>query len=295
MEFRLIDHTDLDKDKWDRLIANAENPRIYALSWYLDTVCSNGWKAVIDDSYSVGLPLPLNTKIPFFPRIAVPPFSQQLGVFYTKKPESFKRIFDVISVTFREVILQCNEHNGIIEVPGFEVQAKPNFTLALNDLKEVRKAYAKRLKANLKNAAKHELVIVDGDAESFISQYLSLTDKQIKVTPSFEAKFRALIQQLTINKLAIIKNVFHNGELLSTCLLTLFHNRLTYLMARSTAEGKAKNSMHFLLDHLITEHCGKGVVLDFEGSSISGLAHFFKSFGAQKNEYSLMTRRRFPF
>ena len=66
-------------------------------------------------------------------------------------------------------------------------------------------------------------------------------------------------------------------------------------MARSTVEGKSMNAMHYLLDHLIEKHAGQQIVLDFEGSSIPGLAHFFKSFGAEKKEFSLLTRRRFPF
>lgn len=296
--YRLIPHKDLDKKKWDKLIEDAINPRVYALSWYLDAVCAGQWSAIINDDYSVGMPLPLNKKIPFLTRITVPPFSQQLGMFYKKEPDSLERIIDVIPLKHRHIVLQLNEDNGLLSHPSFEHRARPNFTLQLDKSPEkIRKGYAKRLKANLKNAAKHDLEIRDGEAESFIKNYLSLTDEQIKLTPSFQSKLKSIVHQLKINDLAIIKDVFHNETLLSTCLLTLFNNRLTYLMARSTKEGKSKNAMHFLLDNMISTHTAEAgqIILDFEGSSIKGVAHFFKSFGAEKKEYSLLERRRFPF
>lgn len=299
MRLKVIDRGRLDVDKWDKLINRAVNGRVYALSWYLDTVCSSKWKAIVSDDYSVGMPLPINHKIPFFPRIAVPPFSQQLGIFYKQEPASIEAILDHIPTKYRQVVLQLNEENGLIEHPDFSIEPKPNYTLSLgNDYDSIKKGYAKRLRANLKNANKHELSIQKGKAATFIQQYIALTDKQIKVNPKFEQKLTEIVNLLEINGLGIIMEVIHNEKQLSTCLLTLFNNRLTYLMARSTEEGKAKNAMHFLLDNIIKEYCqpaSKQLLLDFEGSSIKGLAHFFKSFGAIKNEYSLLKRRRFPF
>lgn len=240
--------------------------------------------------------LPLNKKIPFLTRIAVPPFSQQLGIFYLKKPENPARILDVIPKQFRQVVLQCNEDNGLLMHPEFNLEAKPNYVLSLDrDISELRKAYAKRLKANLKNAAKHPMVIRKIPWETFVKYYLTLTDQQIKVDKTFENRLSAVVKGLVDRNFGHIWAVFHNETMLSTCLLTLFNNRLTYLMARSTAEGKSKNAMHFLLDHLIEKHAGGKAILDFEGSSIPGLAHFFKSFGAEKREYALLKRRSFPF
>ena len=76
---RLIKNKDIDRDKWDRLIAEKGNSRMYALSGYLDAVCRD-WNAVIYGDYEVVMPIPIKRKWTGRLRFDMPLFVQQLGI-----------------------------------------------------------------------------------------------------------------------------------------------------------------------------------------------------------------------
>ena len=46
----------IDRVKWDKCIQNSVNKKVYACSWYLDTVASN-WDALIYDDYKLVFPI----------------------------------------------------------------------------------------------------------------------------------------------------------------------------------------------------------------------------------------------
>ena len=52
---------------------------------------------------------------------------------------------------------------------------------------------------------------------------------------------------------------------------------------------------HFLLDNIIKEFSQTGLVLDFEGSDIPGIEHFYKSFGAINQPYNKIHFNRLPY
>ena len=46
-----------------------------------------------------------------------------------------------------------------------------------------------------------------------------------------------------------------------------------------------------IINELIKDHLNQGLVLDFEGSMISGVANFYKSFGAVEENYYYFKKR----
>ena len=68
------------------------------------------------------------------------------------------------------------------------------------------------------------------------------------------------------------------------------YKRIIYLFSAVSSEGKEKNVASLLLNSLIKEFSNTARILDFEGSQISGIATFFKSFGAEKETYFLLRR-----
>ena len=51
MEIRYLEHSEIDKAKWDLNINQALNKLPYAFSWYLDVVSPN-WHALVSDDYN---------------------------------------------------------------------------------------------------------------------------------------------------------------------------------------------------------------------------------------------------
>ncbi len=66
-------------------------------------------------------------------------------------------------------------------------------------------------------------------------------------------------------------------------MLLLHGNRAINIVNVSSAEGKKNGSAHFLFDKIISTLAAENqnTILDFEGSSVPGIARFYEGFGAQ--------------
>jgi hypothetical protein len=72
-------------------------------------------------------------------------------------------------------------------------------------------------------------------------------------------------------------------------------SRAYYLNAYSTGEGRENRAMYSIVNELIKEFSETGLVIDFEGSIIEGVARFYKGFGAEAEQYYYVESNRFPF
>jgi hypothetical protein len=72
-------------------------------------------------------------------------------------------------------------------------------------------------------------------------------------------------------------------------------DRIYLLQATTSPAGRDIGANHFLLDHVIREFAGQSMTLDFEGSDLPGVAHFYKSFGAQDQPYFFYRYNRLPW
>jgi hypothetical protein len=82
-----------------------------------------------------------------------------------------------------------------------------------------------------------------------------------------------------------------NSLIASLCVLHSAH-RITYLLPISNVEGKASSAMFFLIDTIILNESGKNIDFDFEGSSIDGIARFYKGLGAINKPYNILKQFR---
>lgn len=57
-EIRYIKHQNIDTEKWDECVDNAENRRIYATHWHLDRTAEY-WDALVLGDYEYVMPLPV--------------------------------------------------------------------------------------------------------------------------------------------------------------------------------------------------------------------------------------------
>jgi len=286
--------------KWDDCVRKAPNARLYAMSHYLDLVCiRGGWIALVYKDYEAVMPLALNEKIPLFPRIIHPLFAQQLGIFgYSHQNEDLTNLFiDAIPKKFKSVYLQFNEENQIPRSRLEESITRTNYTLSLNKpYEDLHKAYSKNMKRNIKKGKNSGCQLVAIPSDAFTKFYLSQTPDNTIEEHQLNTLLPSLLNELVARKDAkIVGANDEDGQLLAACLITNFNRRLTYLLARSTTQGKEKRAMHFLIDSIIKEFAGGEYILDFEGSDIDSIAEFYSYFGASPQTYSSLSYKSFPF
>lgn len=297
---KCVKRGDIDVKKWDACINSAINSRLYAMSYYLDAVCTNGsWWALVSDDYEFVMPLPINERIPFFPRIMLPHFAQQLGIFSasTISSEITHQFIKAIPSKFKSVYLQFNDANQVQAIAQMEVRDRSNYVLALKqDHDTLFKNFSANLRKNIRKAAKLNFKVVELSPEAFIPFYLT-HDKSKYLSKSRTLDVLGeLLPVILAQNVGTIYGVQNESQnLIAACLITKFKGRLTYMMANSAPEGRSQRAMHWLLDQIIKANCEDMDYFDFEGSDIPSIAEFFSFFGAEKTKYQLLKYDKFPF
>lgn len=297
---KCVKRDNLDVKKWNQCVESSPYGRIYAMSYYLDAVCTTGtWAGLVADDYAAVMPLPINQRIPFFPRIMLPHFSQQLGVFAENDPSPamIAEFIAAIPDTYKSVYVQLNDANPVQGIHGKEVQSRSNYILPLRQNHEVLiKNYSTNLKRNIKKGAKAGLSVDSLSVAEFIPFYLAYDKSKYTQKSKTLDVLGSLLPILIEREEAIIYAAQDEQQnILAACVITIFNKRLTYLMANSSTDGKEKRAMPWLIDQIILQHSATMDYLDFEGSDMPGIAKFFDSFGAELRPYYLIRYERFPF
>ena len=145
MRYRIVEHTDIDKQWWDEQIKMCANSRIYAQSWFLDIVSPN-WKACIIGDNQAFIPITIHKVAGIFSLWIQPMFCQQLGLFYKQSFESKTNWVKPISRKF----LFTQIHSNSEALVNAKVR-RSNYILPLNlSYEDLLDGYSKDAKKNLK-------------------------------------------------------------------------------------------------------------------------------------------------
>ena len=280
---RYLTRKEIDAGRWDACIDGAATPLVYARSEYLDAMAPH-WNAVVSDDYQAVMPLPF--KIKWGLRyVTMPAFIQQLGIFSAGPTSSELRQQCMALAEKRFRFGDYHFHHGHPE-PRF--RPRNNFVLSLHaGYDTIRAHYRQDLQKNLARAQKFSLDFrAATDVAEVIRLYRSLYhQRQPSITDADYRNFEKLCRQLQQRKQVVLRAVYDGRQLLATALCLKDHQRLYLLMSATTGEGRKKGANHFLIDRLVHEFSGTDMILDFEGSEVPGIAHFYKNFGTQLQPY----------
>jgi len=278
--------------KYDTCISNAQNYRVYANSWFLDIVCDS-WDALVEDDYQSVMPLPKRKKYGIH-YIYQPPWTQQLGVFSLQTINEFTvlQFLKRIPKKFKLVDIFLNSNNLM---SSQRIKTRENFILSLDKTYEsLRKQYSKGRKSSCNQAKQSNLEIIEiYDHEKIIQLFKENKGAELNKNYSDYQILNNLAEHaLRLNRIKSIGVINRNDELIGGAFFLIDKYRITYLFSAINDEGREKQAMSFLIDHVIESNAGSNYMLDFEGSMIIELASFFKSFGAHKETYFHLKKYR---
>lgn len=271
----------VDTVKWDQCIDKAPNGLIYAFSFYLDHMAP-GWSALVLGDYEAVMPLPWRRKFGIS-YLYHPAFTQQLGIFSKTglTDELVTAFMNELPGHFRYAEMTLNYAH-----PQQAMAQRINFVLSLQEpYKQIRAGYKQDLVKNLKKACRFPLSYAnEADHKLILDTYKAFNGSRTPhVTGDDYARFDKLF---TFSKESIVaRSVKEEGRLLSAALLFCHKNRLYLLASVTWPEGRSREANHFLLDRLIAEFAGSKMVLDFEGSDLPGVKHFYSNFGGVNQPY----------
>ncbi|MER3497818.1 MAG: hypothetical protein C4308_03865 [Chitinophagaceae bacterium] len=291
-----LQQQEIDKQKWDDCINEAENGLIYAYSFYLDHMAGH-WDALVLGDYEAVMPLTWNKK--FGIHYLYQPFlCAQLGLFGNNLSKELVHEFLLaIPKKFKYWDIYLN-HKNVFELEGYNIYKRSNYILSLNKpYKELYSGYRENIRRNIKKAKQLGCEVVKHfDAEKVIH----LATEQMKAHRETAKKnvnrFRQLFQFLKPRSQAKTYGIAtQNGELISSAVFFLSHNRAYYILVGNHPNGRTIGASHALIDAFIQDHSGKKLLLDFEGSDIRNLAFFYSSFGAMEEKFAGLKMNRLPF
>lgn len=281
---RYLKHHQIDLRKWDKAIDNARNRLVYAQSWYLDIV-SPGWHALVTDDYSGVMPLPAKTKWGILYLIQ-PRFTQQLGIFSSQEITS-----DVVH-TFLKAIpnkfiwrdINLNSGNdcaglmNIIYQDNYELDLKCTY-------EKIWQGYNMSTRQNIKKALRLGLR-VEEELDSYLFLKVYLEGCKVKPDQVGTEQLASIVEfsmKSGIGKIFLVKDEKNN--ILAGAFYLCQFNRFINLVSFTTNEGRASSAMFVLIDYIIQCNVEQSAILDFEGSTISGIAEFFRGFGGKYIKY----------
>jgi hypothetical protein len=288
-----VHRKDIDLEKYNFCIQNAVQSRVYAYSWYLDCICDH-WSVLVLDDYKAVMPLPWKKKF-LLKYISQPFFCQQLGVFSQQEIDNTTVNLFLESIPKHFIKTDLQFHSGHVFPESTHVLKKVNYILTLNrSYESIYKTFTKGRKHAIKQGANYGLKTTD----FLIDELIILAKKHYNFTSIKEEdydRFKKLVRALLKEEKAILNGVRDAKEkLIGGAVFLINNDRITYLFAAISEEGRKQQVASFLLNEMIQKFADTDFTLDFEGSEIPGVASFYRSFNAVGETYYRIQKNKLP-
>lgn len=287
MSLHYLSNTQIQRERWDKLVLSSPRGSIYGLSWYLDAAFPD-WKGLIWDDYEAVYTVPAKRKWGIIPYAYNPFFIRHCGIYgNTVSPEFEKQIVRFFHRNFLRSRLNMFEPH---QLPTHgNIQPRKFQLLDLHSTFQ----YDSNTKRNLKKAEQSGLqlmgiapfTVVDifrrnkgGDLGQFHENDYN----------RLEATMKACVAQNAGEGYAAVSAA---GEIMAAGFFSFVRDTITYLNGATTEAGKKNGGMHFLMDAVIQLYHHSYRYLDMGGSNVEGVARFYRSFGASDMTYSLWMNR----
>lgn len=262
------------------------NRRIYAFSWYLDVFAPH-WKALVWNDYEFVMPITAKNKWGLINKIYQPNFTQQLGIFGSQNLDNdiLNQFLSFISKKYYLIYCQLNSLN-IDE----KLTQRPNYILRLNrPYLTIWKSIDYNRRKRIEKAKTLNYVISESnEIHEVVSKFYAQKNKTLLGNlkwSDFEV-FSRFISDLIIQKKAICFQILEENEPLTASIFLLDDDKRAYLIFNYSNEKARKlNLNNLLINHFIEQYAERMEILDFEGSSIEGVASYYKSFGTENEIY----------
>lgn len=277
-----VKRNNLEIDKYNNCVENAIQSKVYAFSWYLDIVADH-WDVLVLNEYEAVLPIPFNKKY-FVKYVMQPYFCQQLGVFSKDllSEELQKEMLNKIPFKFLKISLSLNVDNLLVS----EKTRRKNYTLKLSkEFSAIHKGFSKGRKHAIKVGEKAGLKLTSVTIDELIEIQSKNYTYQIP-----KRTLKNLVNVFIQNKKGTVLGVFKDEELLGGGFFINDKDKVIYLYAAFTKEGRKLQAASFLISSMIKKHENSNVILDFEGGNLPNIGKFYRSFGAEEEVYSTFNK-----
>jgi hypothetical protein len=293
---RYLDHHEIDMEKWDACIDKSRNGIFYAYSWYLDML-AQPWGALVEGDYHSVMPLPYRKKWGVH-YLYQPFFIQQLGIFSTHSlsEELTTRFISAIPARFRYADICLNTFNNVPPMQGVSVYKRVTHELDLIlSYEELKKRYASNTTRNLKKAEKHGVFIAaHGRPEDVIAAFRGSRSRDPYSEKDYLVLKHLIYSGMHKGRVALYSAYSARNSFCAGIVFYRSHKKVVFLFSGANPAARENGAMFKLVDAFISDHAGRELVLDFEGSSDPDLARFYRGFGSKECVFLQLKINRMP-
>lgn len=280
-----LTYKDIDKNSYDKCVEDSFNELMYAYSWYLDSVCDT-WDVLVLDDYQAVMPLPIRKKFGI-PYIFLPAWVQQLGIFSKRviDQDLMLEFMQAIPKKFKLVDILLNFNNPF---NNKNIVKRDNFIVPLDKpFNAIYKNFSKGRRSSIRLAKKFNLSIRTVNNINALIVLFKVNKGKLLNKPNRDYKILSdiALKGIPLGRVLIYEVLNSQGKLIGGAAFLKSNTRIVYLFSAISEEGRQKQAMSFLLDFIIQKYANQAIILDFEGSMVSEIASFYKSFGAELQPY----------
>lgn len=296
---RYYSPTEINRDRWDKLIAASVNSLPYACTWYLDAIHGDQWGALIEDDYTFVMPIPEKSKWAIA-YLSTPLFIQQLGIFSEVPVEESKTqsFLNELKTKFSYIDFNVNYGNPIESDTLFTTNQRTNLILPIpEDRTPIRNSFSENLLRNIQKAEKLKLYYGICSVRSVINLF---SENKAATLPNWNEKNYIVLERLfhmaSLRGFARSMGMYsQKHELLCGAIFIEWNGRSIFLFSGNSEEGKESGAMAYLIYQYILDAPTGTKIFDFEGSDNPGLKRFYESFGAIEQNYIHLKHNSLPF
>jgi hypothetical protein len=291
-EIYFLNNAQIDIAKWDSVVGNASNSRVYAFSWYLSILNPN-WHGLVYGDYQYVMPVVCSKKLGISYAYQ-PVYAQQHGIFPSSEPEITEQFISSLQKKFRFFNVSLNSLNRY-EKKGMDVELRKNYTLSLyNNYNDIASQYNQHTKRYVRKSGLISGPPVQISSDDFMNFKIKNSDRSLK--KDYIKRLKSIVNYSVESDAGEILGIYSGkNELCAVAFFLKDKERYTYLNSVSSAEGKQQRAMYAIIDSFIRQHANQPCLLDFEGSNIEGIARFFEGFGAKPEFYQHIKYNNLPW
>lgn len=291
---KYVNWKDIDPIKWDGFIATFPKVHFYFLHGYLSSICQ--WDAIIQTdelgNYAMVLPLPFKHKL-FWRFLYRPFFCQQLGIL-SHTPLATQQLSRI------EKLLDQKFSFGVSawKMDGYawktlKSQTCVNLVLDLNKpYSDLKLLFNKNRRRQLGKLAKLEIDTTFGDRLTDLESIISKVRETLgaKVSEVKDIHFENLVVAMDQIKTQVeytVVSALVDQKVVGAGVYVQYNGRCVYILGYSLPEVEKLGVSTQIMNEMIQKKSEQHVLLDFEGSSVEGVARFYKSFGAIEENYQV--------
>ncbi|WP_342084196.1 hypothetical protein [Dyadobacter sp. OTU695] len=304
----LLSRGQIDAHAWDKHIHHSPQCVIYALSWYLDIVCTQ-WEALVWPSaadFSIVMPLPVRRKCGV--RVLYQPlFCQYLGIFSrhgisTEQCEAFLKALSGRYTYISSYSFNPQNHSILQSVRrllnGFQWETNQLHWLDLQQpYQELYRRYSKDRKLNLKAGLIMRWEIIGSDdLGPLITLFAENHAPQIgRIKTGAYQTLGRLGRKCIETGRGSLTYARSGSHVRAGMMLARYGGRTIYLFNAADHVGRKGNARAVMLDAYFRENAGLLSVFDFESPSKASIARYYAGFGAVAVLFYCIRRNALPF